>query len=185
MVVVSLYSLSGKRVTLIVQNKEVTLKDTMKEITALFGKPSTQTWVALAAKKEKHTEPESQPFLDAKDGDTYLALFWKREFLELAFKYGGEKRILMVKRSMALRSVQQLLCQAFYQRFPMHAATLKITGIVYDDFDSMPFLTVDEVETEVDVEFELSSDMYHFDVIYRRRQPSPDPFDTIPELVLE
>ena len=108
------------------------------------------------------------------------------EKMEVTFNYAGETKILMVKRSQALRDVQQLLCRAFYQRFPMQAASLKIAGIVCDDFEDMPFLTLEDVETpDVKVEFELASDMYHFDTIDRRRQPSPDPFDEIPELVLE
>ena len=109
-----------------------------------------------------------------------------KEKLEVAFNYAGETRLLMVQRSQALRDVQQLLCRAFYQRFPMQAASLKIAGVVYDDFEDMPFLTLEDVETpDVKVEFELASDMYHFDMIDRRRQPSPDPFDEIPELALE
>ena len=108
------------------------------------------------------------------------------EKMEVTFNYAGETKILMVKRSQALRDVQQLLCRAFYQRFPMQAASLKIAGIVYDDFEDMPFLTLEDAETQdAQVDFEPASDMYHFDVIDRRRQPSPDPFDEIPELVLE
>ena len=108
------------------------------------------------------------------------------EKMEVTFNYAGETKILMVKRSQALRDVQQLLCRAFYQRFPMQAASLKIAGILYDDFEDMPFLTLEDARMpEVDVEFELASDMYHFDMIDRRRQPSPNPFDEIPELVLE
>ena len=108
------------------------------------------------------------------------------EKLEVTFNYAGDTKILMVKRSQALRDVQQLLCRAFYQRFPMQAASLEIAGVVYDDFEDMPFLTLEDVETpDVKVEFELASDMYHFDMIDRRRQPSPDPFDEIPELALE
>ena len=108
------------------------------------------------------------------------------EKMEVTFNYAGETKILMVKRSQALRDVQQLLCRAFHQRFPMQAACLKIAGIVYDDFEDMPFLTLEDAEAQdVQVEFELASDMYHFDVIDRRRQPSQDPFDEIPELALE
>ena len=109
-----------------------------------------------------------------------------KEEMEVAFNYAGETKILMVKRSQALRDVQQLLCRAFYQRFPMQAASLKIAGTVYEDFEDMPFLTLEDAETQdAQVEFELASDMYHFDVIDRRRRPSPDPIDEIPELVLE
>ena len=108
------------------------------------------------------------------------------EKMEVTFNYSGETKILMVKRSQALRDVQQLLCRAFYQRFPMQAASLKIAGIVYDDFEDMPFLTLEDAETQdAQVDFEPASDMYHFDVNDRRRQPSPNPFDEIPELVLE
>ena len=104
-----------------------------------------------------------------------------KERLEVAFNHAGETKILMVKRSQALRDVQQLLCRAFYQRFPMQAASLEIAGVVYDDFEDMPFLTLEDVETpDVKVEFELASDMYHFDRIDRRRQPSPDPFSEMP-----
>ena len=109
-----------------------------------------------------------------------------KEKLEVAFNYAGETKILMVQRSQALRDVQQLLCRAFYQRFPMQAASLKIAGILYDDFDDMPFLTLEDARMpEVDVDFELASDMYHFDMIDRRRQPCPDPFNEISGLVLE
>ena len=104
-----------------------------------------------------------------------------KEKLEVAFNYAGETKILMVQRSQALRDVQQLLCRAFYQRFPMQAASLKIAGVVYDDFEDMPFLTLEDVGTpDVKVEFELASDMYHFDITDRRRQPSPDPFSEMP-----
>ena len=109
-----------------------------------------------------------------------------KEKLEVAFSYAGETKILMVQRSQALRDVQQLLCRAFHQHFPMQAASLKIAGILYDDFEDMPFITLEDARMpEVDVEFELASDMYHFDMIDRRRQPSPDPFDEISELILE
>ena len=48
----------------------------------------------------------------------------------------------------------------------------------------MPFLTLEDAEKQdAQVDFEPASDMYHFDVIDRRRQPSPNPFDEIPELV--
>ena len=108
------------------------------------------------------------------------------EKLEVAFNYAGETKILMVQRSQALRDVQQLLCRAFHQHFPMQAASLKIAGILYDDFEDMPFITLEDARMpEVDVEFELASDMYHFDMIDRRRQPSPDPFDEISELIFE
>ena len=106
--------------------------------------------------------------------------------LEVAFNYAGETKILMVQRSQALRDVQQLLCRAFHQHFPMQAASLEIAGILYDDFEDMPFITLEDARMpEVDVEFELASDMYHFDMIDRRRQPSPDPFDEISELIFE
>ena len=109
-----------------------------------------------------------------------------KEKLEVAFSYAGETKILMVQRGQALRDVQQLLCRAFHQHFPMQAASLKIAGILYDDFEDMPFITLEDARMpEVDVEFELASDMYHFDMIDRRRQPSPDPFDEISELILE
>ena len=68
----------------------------------------------------------------------------------------------------------------------MQAASLKIAGIVHGDFEDMPFLTLEDDETQdVQVGFELASDMYHFDVIDRRLRPSPAPFDEIPELALE
>ena len=68
----------------------------------------------------------------------------------------------------------------------MQAASLKIAGIVYDDFEDMPFLTLEDAETQdAQVDFEPASDMYHFDVIDRRLRPSPAPFDEIPELALE
>ena len=105
-----------------------------------------------------------------------------KDEMEVAFNYAGETKILMVKRSQALRDVQQLLCRAFYQRFPMQAASLKIAGIVYDDFEDMPFLTLEDAEKQdAQVDFEPASDMHHFDVNDR----SPDQFDEIPELVLE
>ena len=105
-----------------------------------------------------------------------------KEKLEVAFNYAGETKILMVQRSQALRDVQQLLCRAFYQRFPMQAANLKIAGNLYDDFEDMPFLTLEDAETQdAQVDFQPASDMHHFDVNDR----SPDQFDEIPELVLE
>ena len=130
-------------------------------------------------------QPTCQPFVHAKDGDAYMALFRKSELLELEFHYARQKRILMIRRNMALRDVQEVLCQAFHQRFPIQAASVTIQGRFFDEFDEMPFLGLEEgLLQQVDVDFNLASDMYFFD-LSRRRRPSPDPYDDIPELVLD
>ena len=89
------------------------------------------------------------------------------------------------QRLFALRDVQHLLCRALQERFPLMCANLKVEGINYDNFDDMPFLQLKDIENEVHVQFERTTDMYFFDKRDRLPQCFPDPFDTVPPLKLD
>ena len=182
---VSLRSISGAHVELVVQSLEASLQEKMQVICSSFNKPYPQTWAVLTSKKVSFEQPDSQPFLSAQDGDIYMVVFQKNNVLELQFMSKEHKKILMVKQNMSLRGVQHLLCRAFQQRFPMMCATLNIGGTTYDNFADMPFLQLRDNEKEVHVEFERTPDMNFFDKCDRLPQYFPDPFDDVPELHLD
>ena len=48
----------------------------------------------------------------------------------------------------------------------------------------MPFVDAADTE-EIIVTFDVTSDMYFFDLFDRKKQPSPDPIEEVPELSLE
>ena len=182
---VSLQSTSGAHVELSVQNLEAPLHEKMQDICSSFNKPYPQSWAVLTSKKVSFEQPDSQPFLRAQDGDTYMVVFEENDVLELQFMSKEHKKILMVRQNMSLRDVQHLLCRTFQERFPLMCANLKVEGITYDNFDDMPFLQLKDNEKEVHVKFERTTDMYFFDKRDRLPQCFPDPFDTVPQLSLD
>ena len=108
----------------------------------------------------------------------------KSNVVQLNFTSDGKTKTLAVTRSMSLREVQQMLCSAFRQRFPLMCANLKQAGELFDNFDDMPFVDAEDAE-DIIVTFDVTSDMYFFDLFDRKKQPSSDPFDDVPELSLE
>ena len=48
----------------------------------------------------------------------------------------------------------------------------------------MPFVDAEDTE-DIIVTFDVTSDMYFFDLFDRKKQPSCDPIDDVPELSLE
>ena len=176
---VFMLSMDGRREAFVVTNSEVTLGEMQKQVLALFEK-TPETWVSLIMESVTYTLPESQPLLLAEDGDVLETVFYSNRTpnsVELNFRMEEQAVLMVVERTMALRDVQETLCRAFRQRFPLMCASVVCAGTSFDEFNDMPFVGAEEGD-EIPVSFSTTSDMYFFDKIFRRgaQRPSSDPF---------
>ena len=156
-----LQSLEGARVAFEVTNAEITLGELQKDVLMLFEK-DISTWVSLVRESVTYAKPDSQPFLEASEGDTLNAVFETSQSLyevEVNFRAGPHKVTMTVKKTDSLREVQRELCKAFHQRFPLMAASVGRAGTTYSDFNDLPFAVAEEGD-EMQVTFEQTSDMW-------------------------
>ena len=86
---------------------------------------------------------------------------------------GDESVEVEVLRKVELKHVQQCLCNAFHERFPLMCANLAdAEGRTFEDFNDTPFKDAEPNEI-FKVTFELTRDMFWFDWADRRCTPSP------------
>ena len=157
---IHLHTLEGRMEPLSVTRSDVTLEEMQEPILRLFEK-NIPTWVSLTMEGETYTTPKSQPFLGVTKGDVLQAIFMKSEAgisVDVKFLSLDREFEMTVHRTMALRDVQETLCRAFQQRFPLMTASLVCAGASFDNFKDYPFVDVDDGE-DIQVNFEQTSDM--------------------------
>ena len=157
-----LQSLEGTRVAFEVTNAEITLGELQKDVLMLFEKDISVTWVSLVWESVTYAKPDSQPFVEASEGDVLNAVFETGRSLhevEVRFRAGPHEVTMTVKKTDSLREVQRELCKAFHQRFPLMAASVGRAGTTYSDFNDLPFAVAEEGD-EMQVTFEQTSDMW-------------------------
>ena len=128
----------------------------------LFEKDISATWVALVWEGVTYAKPDSQPFVDASEGDVLNAVFETSQSLyevQVNFRAGPHKVTMTVKKTDSLREVQRELCKAFHKRFPLMAASVVCAGTTYSDFNDLPFAEAEEGD-EMQMTFEQTSDMW-------------------------
>ena len=90
-----------------VTNAEITLGELQKDVLMLFEK-DISTWVSLVRESVTYAKPDSQPFLEASEGDTLNAVFETSQSLyevEVNFRAGPHKVTMTVKKTDSLREV--------------------------------------------------------------------------------
>ena len=145
-----------------VTNAEITLGELQKDVPMLFEKDISATWVSLVWESVTYAKPDSQPFVEASEGDVLNADFETNQSLyevEIDFRAGPHEVTMTVKKTDSLREVQRELCKAFHQRFPLMAASVVCAGTTYSDFNDLPFANAEKGEG-IQVAFEQTSDMW-------------------------
>ena len=157
-----LQSLEGTRVAFEVTNAEITLGELQKDVLMLFEKDISATWVSLVWESVTYAKPDSQPFVDASEGDVLNAVFETSQSLyevDVIFRSGAREATMTVKKTDSLRDIQRELCKAFRQSFPLMAASVVCASTTYSEFGDLPFAEAEE-GGEIQVTFEQTSDMW-------------------------
>ena len=83
-----------------VTNAEITLGELQKDVLMLFEK-DISTWVSLVRESVTYAKPDSQPFLEASEGDTLNAVFETSQSLyevNVVFRSSVREATMTVKK---------------------------------------------------------------------------------------
>ena len=103
-----------------VTNAEITLGELQKDVLMLFEKDISVTWVSLVWESVTYAKPDSQPFVEASEGDVLNAVFETSRSLhevEVNFRAGPHEVTMTVKKTDSLREVQRRFARLFTNAF--------------------------------------------------------------------
>ena len=112
-----------------VTNAEITLGELQKDVLMLFEKDISATWVSLVWESVTYAKPDSQPFVDASEGDVLNAVFETSQSLyevDGMFRSSVRETTMTVKKTDSLRDIQRKLFKAFRRSFPFDGSQCRV-----------------------------------------------------------